>query len=499
MRGLKIIAFVLFLVLVSAPAWGQLSAEQAYQIALRSKRDSTATVGTSYVIVDRLEDDSTLMPPPVTEGPLAVAYFMWVKKPDLDFPKLEEFYINYYTGDVWAKYDEWGHRERSQGWQGGPRLSRDQCYNIALNFVRQRFPEFDQRNMILSEHVSAMGQRQNDMGETIEDTIYHFTWSEIYPSSGTLSMNSCEVGVWDVTGEVLEYLETLRTPRISLAPTLTEAQALSNALDYLQFAHGVGLPGDPYGIGLMSNEERGYPGQSRLMFHEDEFLTQRLVWFFPFTRTQDDAGFAFMEIWVDAHTGEIVEEHGFAGMLLTKGKGGQKLKTKRVRVPRQFAYRPSPWQRGKLILLVKGWNREPIESEPLTDKAGKMVNLPGMKVTQWRETSVWRKAELHKLNYPPLQRDGRNWLVVDYFKGFRAQLKWKGQQVEIVGKRGLVTKHTPRWIKGKPYLPARVLEEVALARLWWDEKERALVARLARQPFDHTSRTLAQQQRGGTH
>jgi hypothetical protein len=112
MRRLKIIGLVLFLVLASAPAWGQLSAEQVYQVAQRVKRDPTAVVSSNYVIVDRLEDDSTLMPPPVTEGPFAVAYFMGIANAD-SIPH-------------WAIYDEQGHTERAQAWQGGLRpLQRD--------------------------------------------------------------------------------------------------------------------------------------------------------------------------------------------------------------------------------------------------------------------------------------------------------------------------------------------------------------------------------------
>ncbi len=465
MRTSIVITFVIGVSLAVSSVEAQLTPDQARQIAARVRSNPNLTVSADYSVVD-LMVESVPAPDPLTHGPFAVIYSMGTDEtitisetqPEVD---AEEYSINYYTGDVWAFYNDW---ERQQ-WilPAGSQLTRDQCYAIALDFVRQRFPNFDQRNMVLVGEGANTVSGEKTGGGTYEEKKRIFVWYEVDPQSGARLLNACCAKVWDVSGAVTSYWEMQRTTQVSPLPTLTEQQAAAIVLDYLFVTYGA--EGDT--LELIPDEELSLDCKSGLWMYEDEFMTQRLVWRFPIPPF----------IGVDAHTGQVVFDEGLGG----GGTGKEGRKIKKAPVPRKFAYRPLPYQRGKLVLLVKGWEREPL-----------LVG-PQMQVLRWRETAVWRRTELHGLSSPPLLRQGRHWLAVDYFKGFGAQVRWQGQQVEIVGKHGLRAKRTPRWIRGKSYLPVRVLEEVALARLWWDEKERVLVVRLEGREFNRTPHLLAQQ------
>lgn len=462
MRTSRVVTFVLGVSFVVSSVEAQLTPDQARQIAARVRRNPNLTVSTTYGIVDLLEE-VVPAPDPLRKGPFAVVYQMGTKEQDVEGFDVEQYIINYYTGDVWAIYDERGRQERSRTLPLDAQLSRDQCYAIALDFVRQRFPNFDQRNMTLvDETARTLNLLDRSTSQEYVQRERIFIWYEVDSRSGARLMNACSVGVWDVNGEVTDYWEMQRTSQVSPLPTLTEQQAAAIVMDYLAVTYGA-EEGD---LELLPDEELSLDCQSGLWVHEDEFMTQRLVWRFPLPPL----------IGVDAHTGAIVFDEGLGG---GGGRGGKGRKFKKVPVPRQFAFRPSPYQRSTLVLLVKGWEREPLEV------GARMPLLRG------RETAVWRRTEMHSLNYPPLRRAGRHYLMVDYFKAFGARVHWKGKTVELVGQRGLVATPTPRWIQGKPYLPARVLEEVALARVWWEEKEKALIIRLDERQFDPTPRALA--------
>jgi hypothetical protein len=281
-------------------------------------------------------------------------------------------------------------------------------------------------------------------------------FTEISPS-GAQTLNRCQVAYRRDTGEVVDYImDRCRETTVSTEPTYSREQAV--AIARWSITQGKESKYDLPLVTEFTEEQKAKAGESvfaaeprELVVLEDPWLQQRLVWKLQFNAA---------DMWIDAHTGEILNNEATP-----------------IGEAIEYFKLPAP----------KVWPRPTFlkDREIADDEVEAEVNFGGTKLT----------SPYSNLFYPPLVRDGAALVYAEYFPRFLIDLEREGGTIRLRGKmkdkgktaslqiydkkavidgQETVLSSGPTLIAGRLYLPAELLRLVNGIPIRWQPKEKIL-------------------------